>query len=352
MAGDKMRLMLVICLVLSILTIGCAPGSTDIVLECTPPLIHKGDGCCMDADRNGVCDIDEKPAETEPEEEEQAQPEETEAAPAQEQPESAEEVAQPEETPAQPAKNTKEEAESTAKLFVTSWQKKQYNVMYTFFVQSLKSRKTSTEFTAIMELDPFYKKIDKLDLNGVTILDDKTAEMDIVAHTNVQDISIPAARLKFTGGEWKVSAFVDVFELEAYYAACTGYRYNNQYDMEDCANDFARKVKNSSYCNLSGCHYTECLKFLGKTVTYVQEAEQCKMCQPVGKTINDCILDVAINRDKIAACNVIAEDRYNDKYCVCYGGFARHKGTSGYCNMIENEDNKYLCMKGYDGGYC
>ncbi|MBU2561731.1 MAG: hypothetical protein KKD17_05520 [Nanoarchaeota archaeon] len=345
-------LMLLILLIPSALTYGCAPGSTSIVLECTAPLIQKGDGCCMDADHNGICDIDERPAKKEENktEEAPAQEETTDALEEQEAKETTEETK--EEVTAEGQKGTLESAEKTGKLFADNWQRKQYNVMYAFFTPSLKQKKTSTEFSTIMELEPLYKRVNKVDFNGVKMSDEDTAELDMTIHTNIQDIKIPGATLEFMGGEWKVKAFVDVFELEAYYAACSGYRYDNKYTMKDCAYDFAKKVKNSSYCNISGCHYTECLKAMGKTVNYMHEAEQCKICQPVGKTTNTCILDVAISRDKIAACNTISEDRYSDKYCVCYGGFAKAKNNVAYCNTIQDPDNKYLCEKAYKGEYC
>ncbi|MBN1544869.1 hypothetical protein JW898_05415 [Candidatus Woesearchaeota archaeon] len=335
-------------LIFSALICGCAPGSTDMVLECTAPLIQKGDGCCMDADRNGICDIEERPAKTGDNMTEDAEtPSEEPEMPRQETEEYPEE-----EEAAEMQKGNLEDAEKTGKLFADNWQRKQYNIMYASFTPSLKQKKTTTEFTAIMELEPLYKRVDKVDFNGVKMSDEDTAELDIMIHTSIQDIKMPGATLEFIGGEWKVNAFVDVFELDAYYAACSGYRYDTHYTMKDCAYDFAKKVNDPGYCNISGCHYTECLKTLGETVTHMQEAEQCKLCQPVGKTINTCVLDVAIKHDKIAACNVISEDRYSDKYCVCYGGFARHKGSSGYCNMIEDEDNKYLCQKAYKGEYC
>ena len=337
------KIIIVLMLVIASFLIGCEPEP--VILECKPPLIPKGDGCCLDADENGICDIDEQPEiEEEEEKEEPEQVTEEEA-----EPEEAEEA--PEEEQLEP-KNTKEEAEKIGKLFAERWQLKQYNTMYVLFTPGLKEKKTATEFTAIMELDPFYKKIDTVDFNGVTMLGDKKAELDITVHTNVQDIDIPGATLEFIEGEWKVNIFIDVFELSLYDAACSGYRYNKQYRMSDCAFDLAKKVKDATYCNISACHYVECLKALGKPAGMTQETEQCYFCQPVGKTINQCILDVAIKHDKISACNIMDDEKYNDKYCVCYGGFAKHKGTAGYCNMIDNPDYRDLCVKGYEGGYC
>jgi hypothetical protein len=340
-----MRGLAVAILVIFAALIGCS-SSSDIVLECKSPLIQKGEGCCMDADSSGVCDIDERPP-AKPKQETKEEPKAEPAEEAAQQPVQEETEPQTEEL----MLNTQAEAEKTAKLFVEKWQAKQYSIMYTLFAPELKAKKTATEFTAIMELDPFYKRLTKVELGGVKMMGDNTAELGIKAYNNVQTIDIPGASLIFSEGSWKVKAFVDVFELPAFEAACTGYRNNNHYTTEDCAYDFSKKTR-QDFCNQSGCHYVACLDFLGKHSGMRQQAEQCYMCQPVGKTVNQCILDIAIKQDKIAACDVIKEDRYSDKYCVCYGGYAKAKNNIGYCNMIQNEDNKYLCEKAFRGEYC
>jgi hypothetical protein len=223
--------------------------------------------------------------------------------------------------------------------------------MYAKFTDKLKGQKTADEFNAIMELDPFYHKIKDVIFKGVIMTGDDEAELTITAKTNVQEFDIPGARLLYNDG-WKVSAFVDVFELDLFDAACSGYRYSNSYTTEDCAFDLAKKVDDADYCDLSKCHYVECLEALGKPAGMNQEAEQCEMCVPPMKTVNTCILDVAIKHDKISACNVIEDTHYADRYCACYGRFAQHKGNSGYCNTISDPEYKDQCVKGYEGGYC
>jgi hypothetical protein len=341
--------MMIVLLIISALLIGCAPQGTDIVMNCIPPLIHEGDGCCLDADENGVCDVDERPAEEQEEPEEETVAEQPEEAEEEQATESEDEEKEPE---PEAKMNTQEEAEKVGKLFAISWEKKQYNVMYTMFTPDLKGKKTVTEFTTIMELDPFYKKIREVNFKGASRIDDSTAELKMTMHTNVQDLEVPAASLEFAEGGWKVQVFSDVFDIDTYDAACSGYRYDNSYTMADCAFDYAKKMKDPEYCDISECHYVECLKALGKPSGMVQEAEQCYKCQPTGKTTNECILDVAIKHDKVSACDIMDDEKYNDKYCICYGGFAKHKGTVGYCNMIQIPTYKEVCVKGYEGGFC
>jgi hypothetical protein len=344
-----------ILLILSLILTGCGESS-GIIMECAPPLIPKGDGCCLDADKNGVCDVDEaepaveknKTSDVNKSVEDGNETKQEDAAEEEEADESDQEET---EEPAE-LKGTQEDADKIGKMFAERWQLKQYNTMYVLFTDSLQKQKTATEFSAIMELDPFYKKVKEVEFKGASLVDEDTAELKLLVHTNVQKIEIPATTLEFEDGAWKVNVFADVFTLSLYDAACSGYRYNKQYRLWDCAFDLAKKVKDDQYCDISKCHYVECLKALGKPAGYMQEAKQCFECQPVTKTTNECILDVATKHEKIAACNVIPESKYSDKYCTCYGGYAKFKGTIGYCNMISNPDYKYLCEKKYNGGYC
>ncbi|MBW2964920.1 hypothetical protein KY363_05685 [Candidatus Woesearchaeota archaeon] len=328
---------------------GCGE-STNIVLECASPLIPHGDGCCLDADQNGKCDIDEKPA---------AKNESTPVAAENKTSTSTNNTA-PANTTTSPEKeettesllNTKEEAEKTARMFVERWQLKQYNLMYALFTDNLKQKKTPSEFSAIMTLDPFYKKLTKVNLTGVSMQGNDRAEMKIVVENNVQTVDIPAAYLEFRDGQWKADAFEDIFGINTFDAACSGYKQSNQYTTADCAFDLARYTKNPSYCDSSECHYVECLKAIELPAGMHEEARQCFNCQPYGKTVVECILDVAIQHDNIEVCNVIAEGRYSDKYCECYGGFAKHKKNNGFCNIVQDSNYRELCLKGYEGQYC
>jgi len=244
-----------------------------------------------------------------------------------------------------------EDADKTAKLFADKWEEKQYSIMYTMFTPALKEKKTADEFVAIMELDPFYKKINSVEADVGTIDANEVAKLSLTAMTNVQTIDIPSARLSLIDGQWRVSALVDVFDLETYDAACSGYRHSSSYTMEDCAYDFAKKMKNASFCDISECHYVQCLKDLGKTAGMMQEAQQCYYCQPPMKTIHDCILDIAIKHDKPGACDIIDEEKYSDKYCKCLGRFANHKQDIKYCDSAPDH-HKDICLTGYEGGLC
>ena len=347
---NSTMILTILCIITitSLFLAGCEPGP--VMTECSPPLMLHGSTCCLDADRNGICDTEEaeQAIDKTKTDEEQATKETSEQ---QQMQKEAEETEKPDSKAENPAENP-EKAEEIGKLFAERWETKQYNTMYILFTPALKDMKTATEFTAIMELDPFYKKIEKVDFKGVEMLDDDTAELRITYHTNVQDIELKPATLELVNGKWGVNAFADVFSIDLYDAACSGYRQNKQYKMSDCAFDLAKKVNDEQYCEKSECHYTECLRAVGSPTGVKQEAKQCFYCQPVMKTINDCILDVAIKYDKISACDVISDDHYSDKYCACYGRFAKHKETPGYCNTITNPDYKALCMKGFEGKYC
>jgi hypothetical protein len=338
------RIIAVLVLVVIMILYGCGQSTT---IDCKSPLTAINERCCLDEDSNSVCDVDEKPVI-------EARPKQnatTEPTPVVNETKTEEKPATTEK-PAETALNTAEEAEKAGKIFAEKWQMKQYSIMYAMFTPTLKQKKTADEFKTIMELEPLYKRLTKVEFKGIKLIDADSAELNLMIHTNIQDIDVPGATMEYIDGSWRVNAFVDVFEMQTYDAACSGYRNNNDYDMEDCAFDFAKKLRLADYCNMSGCHYVACLKVLGKPSGMMQEAEQCYMCQPVGKTTVECILDIAIKYDKIAACNVIKEDRYSDRYCKCYGGFAKAKGTIGYCNTIQDENYKEFCIKEYDGEYC
>jgi hypothetical protein len=346
---------LVLCAVF-IGAVGCGSSNDSIVLECTSPLIQKGDGCCMDADKNGICDVDEKIAvktavknessTVKPAANLTAQKSEVAAA--------KEEIAEQEKPATTDAVDvgTPADAEKTAKLFAERWGLKQYNLMYPLFTDELKQKKTVTEFTTIMELEPLYKRLTRVEMTGVRIVDTNRAEIGLKAYTIIQEIDVPGATMEFSGGSWRINVFSDVFELPTFDAACSGYRNENKYQISDCAFDYAKKMKDPAVCNLTKCHYVECLKSLSQPTGMMKEAQQCYFCQPVGKTVNTCILDIAIRLDSSEPCNVIDDEHYSDKYCACYGGLAKAKNAAGYCSKIDNPDWRDACMKGYNGGYC
>ncbi len=329
---------LLLSIVMCVLMLGCE-SQTAVMLECTSPLIQKGSGCCMDADRNGVCDIDEKKTEEHKEE-----------VTAQTQNSTEEKIeVQTEQTTQQ--KGTIEDAEKTGRLFAEKWNSKQYSMMYAMLTSELKQKKSVEEFKTVMELEPLYKRLTEVSYAGIMMGDD-TADLNINALTNIQNITVPGVTLIFEEGSWRVSAFPEIFEMNAFDAACSGYRNDNKYTTEDCAYDFSKKMNDAANCNNSGCHYLECLKATGQQTGAEAQARKCYFCQPTGQTINDCILNTAIRLDKISVCNIIDEDNYSDRYCTCYGGFAKSKNNQALCNLIANPDYKDVCVKGFKGEYC
>jgi len=321
---------IIFSIMISISLSGCSEGNIGVVLECRSPLIQKGSGCCMDADLNGICDIDEK----------------------KETPKETENKTTDEEDKALQQTGSIDDAEKAAKLFAGNWDKKQYNLMYAAFTPTLKAKKSAEEFAAIMTLDTFYKNLNKAEFRGMKSIDGNTAEVALNVYNNLQNITVPGVTAEFIDGSWMMDAFNDVFELPTYDAACFSYRDNNKMTMTDCAFELAKKVKDVRYCNISGCNMNECFRILGQKIGVKEEARQCFDCQPTGKTVNECILQIAIDRSSTAACDVIRDDRYSDKYCKCYGGYAKAKGNKNICNVIQGQDNKNLCIKGFDGGYC
>jgi hypothetical protein len=292
-----------------------------------------GDRCCLDADSNGVCDVDE-----------------THVTPVLTQ----NETDDSEEIETKSKVMTKAGAEDVAQLFAEKWKLKQFNLMYSMLSPELKAKKTVAEFTAIMQLESLYKKVNDVQFKGVQIADgDSEGAISLQISTNLQeDIKIPELSMVYTDDGWKVFGFADVFDMPAFDAACSSYRDNPKYQITECAKDFSIKVKDVSFCDQAGCYYTACLRGNGEEVGIKEEAEQCNLCPPLHSSATECILDLALVKDKIAICDYIDDKKFSDKYCTCYGGYALAKKSDGYCNLISDPDYKDLCEKKYDGEYC
>ena len=329
---------LILLTILLVTLIGCQKQE----ITCSNPMTTINGRCCLDADNNRICDIDEqKPVEKNVT---PAIPENTTTTP---------NITEAKEEKAEIAPmSTKEEADKVAKTFTDRWQLKQYSLMYPLFTPDIKNKKTADEFSAIMQFDPLYKTINKVELKGVTMSDNTTAQFTIIVYTNMQTITIPGTTLKYLDGAWKVNALSDVFDLDTYDAACSGYSNSRDYNIHVCAYDLAKKLNTDKYCEKSECYYIKCLQYLYKPVGLKQETTMCDLCPPLDTTAIQCKLNIAIKYDTLDVCNSIPEDQYSDKYCICYGGFAKYKKNSGFCNFIKNPDYKDLCVKSFNGEYC
>lgn len=341
---NKLLQTTIVMMILALATVlaGCVTNTTPI-MECEPPLMYSGDRCCMDADANGICDVDEEEVtpiivdeNSDTREEDLLEEEKVEV-----------------KDISTEGKKTKADAEAVAQLFVDKWNYKSFNMMFSLFTPELKAKKNAREFQTVMELESIYKKIEKVDFKGSTVQDgDEEGEVTFIAHTNVQEIKLPAVKLVYVDGSWRISAFADIFELDTFDAACSAYSDEAGYTIEECAKDFAVKMQDDSYCEDSGCFYIECMKGTGNTITLANQIKECELCPELHASQAECVLDLAIEKDKIAVCNELDDRKYSDKYCTCFGGFAAHKNNVGFCNMIQDPGWKDLCVKKFNGEYC
>ena len=333
-------------LILAILAIfllfGCAKPD-----QCIAPFVHIGNICCQDNNNNSICDMEDaieeelESEETIPESE--TPPEEVEA-----KPEPVEEEPESEPTP-EPVTASEGEAKKVVNLFAQSWKSKQYNMMYSFLTDKLKTIKTSAEFNAIMELNPSHQRITDVKVKELTF-SGNTGKITFEFWTPVSSYETTDSKVIFTGTDWKIDGMVDIFYVDTFGAACGG--FSKEYNKQKCAKDLSVKIKDTKYCERSKCYYTECIETIKKTLTKKEQVLACNLCPPVGKTNKECILDVAIDAGDVNICKEISESSYSDRYCKCWGGYARAKGSEGYCNMIENSEYKYLCQKGFQGKNC
>lgn len=350
------------------LILGCAKDS------CVEPFVRIGDMCCHDANNNGICDIEEvadqepgingsvsypetgleNKSDTASSEEKKVPgsahlPEDTvlDGSEPEPDPEPEPGIIEPEPQVLSPSR---EDAEKTVNLFAQSWQSKQYNMVYSLLTKKLKDLKSADEFRAIMELNPSHQRIEEVEVKDIDFVSEEEAEVTLEFWTTVKSYETEDTELIFEDSEWRIEGMPDVFYVDTYGAACGG--FTKDFNKEECAKDLAIKVDDPGYCVRSGCHYSECIIGTKGSMSKQERVTACNMCPPVSTTTKQCILDVALELDDISVCNEIPESSYSDRYCMCYGGFAKAKGSSGYCSMITDPDYKDLCIKGFEGGYC
>ncbi|HII71180.1 TPA: hypothetical protein HA265_00315 [Candidatus Woesearchaeota archaeon] len=345
---------LVFLILAFILLLGCAKQPS-----CADPLVMIDGLCCRDENSNGRCDMeeaaDERAALEEAQEAEAVQagsssPPEPETVPSGTEQVTEEQEPLPEAGQKAAQAPSQQAARKAVDTFAQSWASKQYRMMYSFFTDDLKRVKTADEFVAIMELNPSFAKVEKAVIKGIDFKSDTLGDVELEVTTNVNSYMQTDTKVVYNGGEWKIDGFVEVFYIDTFGASCGG--FVKEFNKEACAKDLAIKLKDIQYCERSKCHYEECITTIKKTMTNKERVTRCNLCPPTMKNTMECIVDAAIAASDVKVCNEIPETRYSDRYCGCYGGFARAKNQVGYCNMIQDPDNKALCMKGFEGKYC
>ncbi|MFC1723462.1 hypothetical protein ACFL0V_04965 [Nanoarchaeota archaeon] len=244
-----------------------------------------------------------------------------------------------------PVELDQDRARELANLFATSWKSKQYSMMYSLFTDDLKNKKTIDEFNAVMKINPSFSRVSDVNIKKLDFQDTfGLLTLQVTTHVSSYD-----QELKMIYKDaWKLEGFDELFLINTFSAACP---YFKEYNKATCANTLALQLKDHTYCERAACKYKTCIASTRGPLSNKEEVEFCNICPPVGKTTKECIVELAITKDKPEICNEIDEDYYNDRYCICWGSYARSKGNSGYCNMID-PSYKDLCIKGFEGRFC
>ncbi len=240
------------------------------------------------------------------------------------------------------------QAKKVAELWAQAYQSKQYKIMYSYFSDNLKKRKSLKEFEAIMELNPSNSGIVSVKVISLKAVSDNKVKIEVKVATPIKDYMMPETYVVYDEG-WKIEGMAEVFYVDTFGAACP---FQKEFNKERCAKELAIKLQDPEYCERSRCYYTECLEELRSSLNKKERVIACNLCPPVMTTTQECILNVAVELDDISVCDEIPERTYADRYCKCYGGYARAKGNSDYCKRISNPDYKDLCIEGFEGKRC
>ncbi|NQU78723.1 hypothetical protein HQ545_03050, partial [Candidatus Woesearchaeota archaeon] len=98
-----------------------------------------------------------------------------------------------------------EYARKTAERFARSWERKDFNEMYTFMIPELKDIKNETDFVLTMK---YLEGNDSIVIRLDEVLED-TENVSYVYYTvtsSIFEAKAPAMRMEYENGKWKINA--------------------------------------------------------------------------------------------------------------------------------------------------
>jgi hypothetical protein len=279
---------------------GCAPK-----LMCAPPSSIIGNSCCIDADKDGVCDADAVPEEGQVE----AQAPELQEPVA----EGQEVVVEEELTP----------YESFAETFAAAWDGKSYNALRNLFVKDYRLKFSQNEFGFLA------RKVDsQIGMMQVRL-------MDVDGNTARYEVILPDKKLTVYAniagedGAFKHEPFYFFGNLSAD-AACL--------DDESCYVSFAVISGNRNYCDDAGSLKADCVAKFGVSKTMTQMIDECMEVSEY-YTRAECLTQLAQDENDIEPC---WQAGYDKQVFECMGLVAALRSNVDECNT-------FVAAKGYPG---
>jgi hypothetical protein len=275
---------------------GCAPK-----LMCAPPSSIIGNSCCIDADKDNVCDADVVtgvPADTEDPEEPAV-----------------------ETSPAVEAEMTP--YEGFAETFASSWDKKSYNALRNLFVKDYRLRLSQNEFGFIA------RKVD--------------AQLGIL-QVRLVDVDGNTARYEVRLPDRKLTVYANIVDESGEYRHEPFYMFGNFSADAACLDDgacymsFAVISGNRNYCEKAGSLRADCTEKFGVSKTMTQMVDECLEVSEY-YTRADCLTQLALDENDIEPC---WQAGYDKQVFECMGLVAASQGDVDKCD-------EFVAAKGYPG---
>ncbi len=297
---------LVFSVLLVLLIFGCGQK-----MVCEKPNVMIGSSCCLDANKNDMCDTRELPVTVEGQEElEQEVVEEKQLVEA-------------------------GKYDDFAATFASTWDKKSYNALSRMFVKDLRLKFSSNEFNFLSR-----KTDTQLGITGVSLKNVGSNSAEYLVDIGSEKVVV-SADIEEEAGVPKHVAFYFFRELDAN-TACVN-------DTE-CFFTFATISGDRNYCEKSGEQREDCLEKFGVSQSITFKIDQCT---DIGEyyAMSDCLSQIAVNENDIEPC---WHATYDKQIYECLGFVAAARDDVNECDIFvfaggrtASRMQKSLCIMGY-----
>jgi hypothetical protein len=293
-----------------------AGACTTQKILCEPPNSVIDNTCCLDTNKNSVCDNKE---ELKTEETAETQTEET------------------AETAAKTTTSSTDAKKAFANAFAKAWEQEKFDEMYDMFTDDLRDKMSKEEFVWLAT-----KKNAQLELEEVNVykVSGDIIEYDLIG----DDPSIKnSARgsIVLSGGKY-------------YHRPFTYFKTMSAADVCDedptCITDYARKFDRPELCDQAGSMRVKCMELFGAKFTFEDERATCNSV-PENMERFKCIQDISVKYVKEDACWDLTEDIQTYK---CLGHVAGVKKNTQLCwdymanfTFVNDKFKHAYCIYGY-----
>ena len=261
---------------------------------CSPPNVVIGDVCCLDADRNDVCDTWE-----EEKEELEVVPDKPKASPEQ------------------------EKIGGFADTFAGTWDRKSYNALRNLFTNDYGKRFSPQEFNFLARRMDASLGVEGIELLGI---EGDTVEYRVLLDGGEKAVS---ARIYEEGDEYRHDAFY-FFEGLSADTACK--------DDPECFMDFAKISGDRNYCEKAGALKADCIASFGVSKGLTAKIDECiDILEYYSKA--ECLAQVAVKENTIEPC---WEAGFDKQVFECMGEVAAARNNVDECS-------EFVASRGYSG---